>query len=550
MPVQITSLDQLDEAVVSQLFEEASAMLREQHPEIELTRGPFRDLVLYFSSVFSGVNQANIDLIRQSYSLKAIEANPLLADPELVDHVLSNHLIDRQPGVAAAGEVTIVVSAEVATVIPATSSFTANGRTFQPGAVYVGRPAGSQLGTNDRAMTDLGDGTFSFAVPLIDTDTGASGNIRRGTQMTPLATPENFVRAFASTDFTGGYDTELNAELTAKLRNGIAAKSAGGQSNWEALIKYQPAFARTLNYSIIGFGDPEQHRDQHVIWPGSNGGRVDIYARTALLPVATRLVLTATLIDIVADGSIWQFNIDRDMAPGFYLVERVIPTNGVDDPGYEITEDIRGYDLSRDATTAAFIPDIVNNAEAAYTRYQTAVIKFHDTDKAVSGLTLGDTAEYAVDILAMPLIAELQNFVGGRLARPRACDVLARAANPCFTTISFEVRRANSDPIPNIPEMQAQIANAVNSLGFVGQLHAALISGTAFGFLTGGQSLGRIEMFGRIRAPDGSWLSLRATDILKIPDNPDKSVTGNTTMFILDPADIDISVVAAGYSEN
>lgn len=550
MPIQITSLDQLNEATVAQLFEEASAMMREQHPEVELTRGPFRDLVLYFSSVFSGVNQANIDLLRQSYSLKLIEENPLLADDTLVDNVLANYQVTRQAGSTASGEATIIISANVATVISADATFTANGRTYQPGAVYVGRPAGSQLGTNDRPIIDLNDGTYSFTIPLSDTAAGVAGNIRRGTQISPLAVPENFVRAFASSDFTNGYDTELNAALTRRLRNGMSAKSMGGQANWEALIKSQPAFERTLDYSIIGFGDPEQHRDQHTIWPGSLGGRVDIYSRTALLPVSTRLTITATLVDIVADGSIWQFSLDRDAAPGFYMVERVVPTSATDDPGYEITEDNRGFDLSRDASTASFIPDVINNSEAAYTRYQTAVIKFHDTDKAVSGLTLGDTAEYAVDVLAMPLIAELQDFVGSRSVRPRACDVLARAPVPCFTTVSFEVRRGSGDVAPDVPAMQAAIAAAVNQLGFVGQLHAALIGDVAYNFLTGKQSLSRIEMFGRILAPDNSSMYLRATDILKIPDNTEKSVTGNTTVFILDPQDIDISVVSAGYTEN
>ncbi len=550
MPIQITSLDQLDEAKITQLFEEASAMLREQHPEIELTRGPFRDLVLYFSSVFSGVNQANIDLLRQSYSLKAISENPLLADDELVDHVLSNHLTTRQAGVAAVGEVTIIVSAEAPTVIPADMAFTANGRTYRPGAVYTGRPSGSPLGTNDRALTDLGDGTYSFTIPLTDDEVGAAGNIRRGTQMTPTALPENFVRAFAGADFTGGFDTELNAELVTKLQENIAAKSMGGQANWAGLIKSQPAFARTVNYSVIGFGDPEQHRDQHTIFPGSLGGRVDIYARTALLPVSHRLRVTATLVDIVADGSIWQFTLDRNDAPGFYLVERALRLDAGDEPGYEIIEDHRGFDMSRTDDVPYFAPDVINAQEAAFTRYQTAVMKFLDTEKRTTDLTVGDTAEYDIDVLTMPQIDELQEFCSSRSVRPRACDVLVRAPIPCFTSASFQVRRGAGEAMPDVASMKSAIAAAVNGLGFIGQLHAATLIDVAYNFLTGNQAVGRVQMFGKILTPGQTYMFVRATDVLTIPDAPQQSVTGNTTMFILDPEDIDIDVVQAGYTEN
>jgi hypothetical protein len=49
----------------------------------------------------------------------------------------------------------------------------------------------------------------------------------------------------------------------------------------------------------------------------------------------------------------------------------------------------------------------------------------------------------------MPLIAELQDFLSSRDVRARAADVLVRAAVPCFTKISFQVRKKANDPDPN-----------------------------------------------------------------------------------------------------
>lgn len=547
MPIEITDLNQLDDAMVEQLFEEASQMMRERHPEVELRTGPFRSLVLYFAAAFAGVNKTNTDRLRRSMSLAAIDADPTLADDEIVDGVLSNHMVDRKAGTAATGEMTIVVSQNAPIVISEGAAFIGNSRTYRTPGVFVGRPAGSLVNSNDRVLTDLGDGTYSFSIPLVDSEAGADGNIRRGTQLVPAAVPEYFVRASAGTDFTGGFDTELTADLTARLRDGIAAKSMGGQLNWTALIKSQTAFERTLNYAVIGCGDPEQHRDQHTIFPGSTGGRVDIYSQTALLPQSIRARVAATLIDIVATGSIWQFAINADTAPGFYEVVRVLPLDaGPDASGYEVLQDHRGMDLDR----SGFIPDLVSSIEAAYTRFQTAVIRFVDTERATGSLTIGATSEYDIDLLTMPLIGELQDFCSGRTTRSRGCDVLVRAAVPCFTTVSFDVHIKAGDASPDTAAIAAAVATAVNQLGFIGRLHASAIAEVAHNFLTGNQALSRIEMFGRIRAPSGKLYHNRATDVLIIPDAPHESVTGNTTLFILDPQDVAVGVKAAGFTTN
>jgi len=545
MAIQVTSLNQLDPDAVLQLQEELTAMLRERHPEIEVASGPIRSIVLYLAGAFTGVNQLNWDRYRRSNTLKAIEADPTLADDEIVDGVVSNFLVDRQVGTRATGLATIVVSLNSPVVIGAETVFLSDGQAFMPGAIYIGRPVGTVIGSNDRELSALSDGTYAFTLPLTAVENGAAGNIRRGAPIVPVIAPENFVRAQAAADFTGGFDTELTAALTARLRGGMAAKTMGGQLNWEALIKQQAAFAQTLHYSIRGFGDPEQQRDQHTIWPGSLGGRVDIYAQTQQFPQTRRLTLEATLRDITAAGTVWQATLTADAAPGFYEVLQVLPPAApVGDAGYAITQDVRGMDL-----TAADRVDIVEIHEAAYTRFQTAVIQFLDTDKPVGTLSVGDTAEYDFDVIAMPLIRELQEFCGGRNARPRACDVLIRAAVPCFVSVHFEVRTSAGEEAPDTAGMATAVASAVNQLGFLGQLHASLIADVAHNFLTGRQALGRIEMFGRIRLPNGTVRHIRATDVLTIPDYPGEQTTGETTIFLLDPQAVDITVVLGSFTE-
>ena len=85
------------------------------------------------------------DRLRRSMSLKAIGEDPALADADTVDDVLSNYGITRLDGNAATGEMTIVVSTDVSTVIPLGQVFVGNGVEFVTTDAYIGRPSTSSV---------------------------------------------------------------------------------------------------------------------------------------------------------------------------------------------------------------------------------------------------------------------------------------------------------------------------------------------------------------------------------------------------------------------
>jgi hypothetical protein len=551
MGIDVTSIDQLDADLVAQLQAEFSQLVQERHPEIELTTGVFHDLVSYFAGGISGaINQTEISRVFQSGSLLSIEENPELADDALVDRVLANYRIDRKTGTAAAGEVSITVTQDVTVIIAANSVFSASGQNYINVETYTARPTtGTITGPNDRILNPNGDGTFTFAIPLSAVLVGEGGNIRRGTQLVPDTPPSNFLRANANTDFVGGVDTELNADLIERLNQGIAAKVMQGRVNIEALIKEQTAFINTLDYSVIGYGNPEMERDQHSIFPVSMGGRVDIYSRTNPLPVDVALVKEATYVGEVADGGVWQFSLARTDAPGFYEVAQIIlPSDPVDTGGFEITSDVRGFDLGDDV----FVPDLISVKESAYTRYQTAVIQFVDTVTPTTGLVVGTSKQdYNVAVTTMPLIEDLQIFCGGSDVRNLASDVAVKAAVPCFLTVNFEIQKGPESQAPDLQPIITDIANVVNNLGFPGQLHMSTITDVVHNYLEDRQAVGNFDMQGRIRRPDGTWQLVRmppSDDVLKIPDDPGNLVTGNTTVFILNPENIGISNVTGGFA--
>lgn len=547
MAIRVASIDELSQETVDQLFAEYTQFMQERHPEVELTRGPFHDTLLYFQSVFAAVPQKNIDKVLQSRSLLAISEDPSLNDPELVDHVLSNHNITREPGNKSQGNITIVINENETVVVPASLEFEANGVKFKADSAFTGRPVGADLpDVTDRELQALGDGTYAFTISATAVEEGVAGNIRRGTKMTPQALLPRYVTSYAANDFTDGFAAETNQELLDKLVLGVAAKSTSSDVNLEAFIKNQASFARAVDFSVIGMDDPEQMRDQHWLWPISGGGRVDLYARTTELPQSTTKSVTATLVDITGGQGTWQFTVEKDFAPGFYEVERIVlPDAGPDDTGYEVTFDMRGYDLADEVG----IPDIASVDEAAYSKYQTAVIRFLDTDTSTTGLTVGATAVYNVSILAMPQVAELQDLLSSSKNRHRMADTLVKGAVPCFLQLHFEIRKQPGEASPDTDAIANALAAKVNTLGFVQQLHASTLASVVHGFLAGHQALSAIDMFGRIRRPDGTTAYIRNNTILAMPNDPSRMVTGRTTAFILDPRNVGIDVITASITD-
>jgi uncharacterized phage protein gp47/JayE len=548
MAITVTSIDDLDADSVAELQDEFSELVAERHPEIETIRGPFHDLVSYFAGGISGgVNQEEMSRLQQSMSLAAIEANPALADDDYVDAVLSNYLVTRKTGSLATGEVTIVVSEDETTIISGGLIFTASGAQFQVDRAYTARPSGSTAaGISERVLQPLGDGTYSFTIDATALEIGEASNISRGTLLTPSAPPDNYVTSYAATDFSGGTDTELNADLMARLQLGIAAKVMQGRVNIEALVKEQSLFSDTLDYSVVGYGNAEMLRDQHGILPISSGGRLDIYSRTSPLPQTVSLTKEATFMETTAAGGLWQFSLDKDDAPGFYeVVQVILPSDPADTAGFEVTSDLRGLDLPVDQ----FAPDLIDSVEGAYTRYQTAVIRFEDTATDHSALTPGTSKQnYTVGVQAMPLIKELQVFCNGADVRNLSADVAVKAAVPCFLTINLEIQIGAETAAPATGPIKTALAAAVNNIGFPGQLHASLIHDVVHNYLTNRQAVGAIDLHGRIRRPNGTTQIIRASDVLQAPDDPGNLVTGSTVAFILGVNNIGISVVTTGYA--
>lgn len=543
MSVQVADLSSLNTNAVAANLSFISTLVQNVDSTIEVRRGPFFDLVLYYSAVLATANQVNMYNARQANSLQAVVANPALADPGVVDTILQNWRITRIQGAEAAGSIVIVLNAPLVVSIPAGSIFTYGQLTYTADNTFTSALTQAQVvnPTTTKLLTQTTNGDWQFTITVTASAIGSIYNLSAGTLLISTLQPTGFIKSYAGSDISGGLDTETNTELIARFTDGGGAKAWSNRATAAALVSAQPGFTSTV-MSIVGFGDPEMLRDEHSLWPGNYGGRVDVWSRTQQPLGTATMTYTATLVSKTGPVGTWQFSVAKDDLPGFYYLPQVVLTGNLFSAAtFTITSDVRGYDLSG----PGFIPDIITYTEAAYTRYQTATIKFVDTITDASSLIINTSTQlYDVQAFLMPNIAELNDFLIGRQIISPAGDLLVRAPVPCFMNTTIVVQRTTGDPAPDISTVQQAVASAINAVQFGGQVTAALIAAGVTPYLMASNVVTTVTMSGTIRRVDGTLISIGPdTNILTFTSDPANLVTARTVGFYQDAAAVTVTLV-------
>lgn len=541
--LELPKLTQLNTEDVQQLLEQLGTQLQEMNPELDLRRGVFHDMLAYYHAVLETAIRTNLERYQSARSLQQIEADPTLADDTVVDEVLSNWGVTRKIGTKAIGPVTIELSSRTSVVIPIGFPFQADGNRYVSTATFTARTDEAQVSdSTDRLLVQLSNGNWAFVIEVEAEEIGASYKLNSGDLVVAVRPVVGYVTSYATSSFSDGTNTETNAQLIDELQLGISAKTLSNRTNMRAYLRTIPTFASVTNQSIVGYGDPEMLRDQHTIFPVSYGGRVDWYIRGQEPIQRLTKKLTAICVAVGETSSTWQFSLDKNAAPGFYEVSKI--RREVDanlNSGFEVVLDSRGSDL----TGGGFIPDIANIAEGAYTAFQTATIRFVDTVTPVAGLIVNQsTATYICDITGTPLIRELQDLVSSRDVRSYAADALIKAPVPCFVEVTLTINKAAGDADPDVAGIKNAIVSVINQVDFCGRLDGSRIIDAVHNYLINDMSVTDLDLFGRIRRPDGTLQYLRDPDSLVVEDQPAKMVTAKTVQFFAEVAGVSVNVAS------
>lgn len=533
MSVSDLTFSDIDPSLIAQAEEYMRQVLQEAAPSIDLSSGRvLRELVVNTAAILHAANRQDIENQANSFSPVVIAADPTAADPDIVDAVYANYGIERFDGSKATGQISIIISALTTTAVPEGTVFTTNGLNYLTIQPYVGVTSqASVISSAERLIQTRSDGTFFFTVPVTAELVGEQYRAQRGARFTVSPAIGSTVDLQAAGDFEGGLSSETNAELATRAQQGIAPKVFSGRAQISALISDE--FTEVKAISQVGFGDPEMLRDRHNIFGWSQGGKADLYVRTADVPIEIKLTKSCAYLG----SNAWRVILTRDDAPGFYLVNAIVPLG--EDPligSLDISLETRGLDLTAETD---FVQQLEGGmVEGAYSRYQTSVVQFTDTSTPVDTL-VGATANYDVYVLRAPDIRGINDLTVDRSRRPPTGDYLPRAPVPALAAVSLKVSYRQGAGTVDTDAVKQAIFSRVNGLGFnTGRLPLSVITDAAHGAIELGGSyiITPLDLHAFVYPPDTvplGRIELRDPDVLTIPNLPSRGVSQRTTCFFM-----------------
>ena len=513
-------------------------LVAENHPERKFGVGStfYWGLVAVHAQL-SGLHLANVEAVVNSLFLSGIKNNPDAVTPELTALALSNYYVSAVDATNATGTLTVIVNRLTSYAVPVGTNFIFNGFVYQNTQAIYAYTNAAQVGqVNDRLLTPRSDGTWQFTVPVRAVTPGAISFVPQGSQLTYENPPSNLVSVEATTDISGGSDTETVADLISRIPDTLAAQTFGSRVSTAALINGQ--FPGTKS-ATTGFGDAEMVRDTHNPLGMSTGSMVDVWVNTQPALASKAFTAIGTLLN--STQKLWELQVPATEVAGLYQVTGVRPTGNAGQlivPG----QDIRGYSVDFDAD---YVPMIGAAIEAGFSPVQTVTVRFTDTLTNHVALANGATQEYEVRASYQPLVQEISNFLTAADRVGPEVNVLVRGAVPCVTSISLNVRLLDADFEQDIDVdgIKSAIINRVYNIGFgYGTLSSSFIMDIIHDYLTGRSDVGAttVTIRGDIVAPNGQRLFLQDDQEIKIPERPDLQVSSKTTVFLTDTSRINI----------
>jgi hypothetical protein len=497
--------------------------LTEQYPSLDWSVGTvLYDLLVKPASVAFAEQSDVATVIRENLSLSLVLAqdNP---NADLVDALLSNYNVVRKTGNTATGTILIYTDATQNVFIPVGALFTCNEIQLQPVKSYVGvYGAITEENTDEISyvqLRDVGDGTRVFAITAETVEVMTSA-LSSGLACTASLGNTRITKIETGSSFTGGSIEETTDELLERAQSGVNATVVTGRDNIRELLRRQDT-VNVLDAAVFGMGDTLQYRDSMNNAGISTGGRLDVYVKTAPIPVVAEATLPGTKLD-----GVWSIEIPADSYPGAAGVSKIRYGNLLIDTG--ITH-VLSYNPQGPW------PLIESALHARYSKYQTLTVQF-ENDNIDSLLT---ELDFVVSVIYMPGIGVLQDYMNGAGIRSHAFDHVIKGAIPILIEADVDIEYVRGTPTPTVGAIQQEIADVINrKLISTEALYTSDIVYACRYVFSEGVVRMPINLRGRLFMPDGSFVYTSSQNHIKSPTAA--GISFENTVFGCFPADVNV----------
>lgn len=530
MATEITSLNELNPALVKEQQDKLTTFLSEMYPNIDLSRGVMRDLVQYLNAVFAAKEQTELARWKSARSLLAITEDPSIADKDSVDNIISNYNVTRREGTYALGTVFLEFKEDLSRIVPENVEFRFNNLTFRTTTSYMVLDSSSTSSTiADRVLLPLDNGNFGCTIEVTADQIGSESCLTRGTEL-ECTSITSLVSAVVYNDFYGGTDTESNEELILRLKSGIATKCWGNRYNIDNLLRNDPTLASLVDISVIGMHDAEMTRDQVTLFPVSTGGKADLYVKTAPTTYTVTTPLYATLISKDISYDYWSLQVPSSVLPGFW---RITGIEYISESPEKTIVELQKQEVVSDS------PEYTAQ-DASYTVHQLVNAEFRTPINA--NTSINDSMQFNVTVMGLPSIDYVQTLCTDRAIMPVTADALVKTAVPCITTATVVIKQSKNNPVneSTVAIIKNTITTTINNKGFTGYLTASELMDAIQDLLDRSQRIASMQLTGIILGPNGTMVRDVSNKQLVIPDMPLNYITANTTTFFSDVSYIDV----------
>jgi DNA-directed RNA polymerase subunit L len=518
------TLEERQERIVREL----QALLSVEVPDSDFSIGTvLYELLVKPAAVTFANQETELDELRNSMSLVQVLQDPT-ASEESVDNLLANYNVARREGSRATGLINVYVSTTNNVYIEPTAVITCGGTQLNPTKAYVA--VFGEITTQDTpdvsyvSMRQFDDTLYVFSIEattIENTETVLSPG-----QRCTISTQDSFIRQVeVGSTFTGGSIEETNEELLIRAATSINSKVVTGRDNIQSLLEGNDSGVEVLDVGAFGMGDELQLRDKDNAAGVSTGGHVDVYVTTSPVPSQATAALTGTR----DSEGVWSIEIPRETFAGAYGVTEI--RNGTNIYNTDIVP-VFGYELDEGA------PRITEPIHARYSKYQTLTVQFvaSDIDASITEQT------FDVDVLFMPGLNTLQEYMQGADIRSYAFDTLVKGTIPVLTSVAVTVEYVQGITPPDLSTLQQAVSDEINLQRMrVSSLESSKVVYALRGAFPAGDVRMPVVLSGKIFLPDGSTAFATDPNRLVVPEM--EGVGYENTDFFCFPENVEVTLV-------